>query len=259
MDSTHIWIPDPQLTPGEPVDQMEWAGRYIAENYDRKNVTVINGGDHYNLGSLSSYDRKGGVLMEGQRLTDDIEVGDVGWDLLSEPMHRMKRKPRKVALRGNHEERLYRFMRDDATFDGSWDLDYAEAWGWEIHEYLEPVIIDGIAYAHYFYNEGSGRPYTGEIPGRLAKIGMSFTQGHQQGLRFGLRSTVGGRQYGLVAGSFYIHEEAYRGPQQRDEWRGIVVCHQVEEGAYDPMFVSLDFLCRRFTGLTLADWKRDHS
>ncbi len=85
---------------------------------------------------------------------------------------------------------------------------------------------------------------------------MSFTQGHQQGLMYGLRSTIAGMQHGLVAGSFYIHEEAYRGPQQRTEWRGIVVKHQVENGSYDPMFVSLDFLCRRSTGLTLTEWKR---
>lgn len=257
----HIWIGDPQLRGDHPSDHMEWAGRYIADSYGgRPNVTILNGGDHYDLPSLSSYDRKGGVLLEGQRLTDDIEAGDVGWDLLTDPIHSVPRwKPRLVYLRGNHEDRLYRFMRDDATFAGSFDLDYAEAWGWEIHEFLEPVWIDGVCYSHYFYNQNSGRPYSGQsMDARLKTIGHSFTQGHQQGLMHGVRSTLKGLQHGLVAGSFYIAPQGYRGLQAQNEWCGLVVKHQVEDGAYDPMFVSLEYLCRRYTGMTLSDWRLSH-
>lgn len=257
MSAIHIWIPDPQLRPGAPSDHMSWAGRYIAESYGgRRNVTILNAGDHYDLPSLSSYDRKGGVLLENQRLTDDIDEGDYGWDLLTDPIASVKRwKPRKVYLPGNHEERLYRFMRDDATFDGSWDLNYAEAWGWEIREYLEPVWIDGVCYSHYLYNPNSGRPYAGQsMDTRLKTVGHSFTQGHQQGLLYGVRSTMGGMQHGLVAGSFYIAPQVYRGLQAQNEWTGIVVCHDVHDGHYDPMFVSLDWLCKRYTGKPVQQW-----
>jgi hypothetical protein len=60
-----------------------------------------------------------------------------------------------------------------------------------------------------------------------------------------------------VIGSSYLHDEDYLGPQGNDDWRGIVVCHQVEGGAYDPMFVSLDFLCRRYTGRRLEEYLRE--
>lgn len=49
----------------------------------------------------------------------------------------------------------------------------------------------------------------------------------------------------------YLHDEKYLGPQGNDYWRGIVVCHQVENGQYDAMEVSLDYLCRRYEGIAL--------
>ena len=56
----------------------------------------------------------------------------------------------------------------------------------------------------------------------------------------------GQTQIGCVAGSFYQHNEDYRGPQAASEWRGLVVKHEVANGDYDPMFVSLDFLRKRY-------------
>jgi hypothetical protein len=56
-----------------------------------------------------------------------------------------------------------------------------------------------------------------------------------------------------VAGAAYLHDEDYLGPQQA-YWRGIVVKHQVENGSYDPMFVSLDFLCRKYAKKRLKEY-----
>jgi len=65
-----------------------------------------------------------------------------------------------------------------------------------------------------------------------------------------------------VCGSTYLHEEKYLGPQGNNYWRGIVVCHQTENGSYDPMTVSLDYLCRRYENMTLeeymAKWREEH-
>jgi hypothetical protein len=61
--------------------------------------------------------------------------------------------------------------------------------------------------------------------------------------------------YGLVAGACYLHEEEYRGPQGMTHWRGIVMKHQVQGGEYDMMLVSLDYLCRRYEGMSLVDFK----
>jgi hypothetical protein len=76
--------------------------------------------------------------------------------------------------------------------------------------------------------------------------------GHQQTLDYAIRFVKGESQHGLVAGACYLHDEDYKGYQGNAHWRGIVVCHEVREGSYDPMFVSLDYLCRRYEGVPLS-------
>lgn len=247
--NTHIVIPDAQVRPDVPTEHLAWAGWYIGEQVGgRRNVSIVHLGDHWDMPSLSSYDR-GKKAMEGRRYEDDIAAGGDAFAMLDGCIREAapKWKPRKVFLFGNHEHRIVRAAEDNAQFDGKIGLHDCDTLDWERHDFLEPVWIDGVCYAHYFYNQNSGRPFGGtNVETRLKTIGHSFTMGHQQGLLYGVRSTMGGMQHGLVAGSFYQHSEEYRGPQATGEWRGIVVCHEVADGHYDPMFVSLDYLARRY-------------
>lgn len=260
----HIVIGDTQVKEGVVTSHLTWIGRYIVDQFAGQDVSVIHVGDHWDMPSLSSYD-KGKKEMEGRRYRSDIKAGNLGFDLLCEPLHDYNRKrrnpwwPERHLTLGNHENRIARACEDDAQLDGviSFDDLNAKEWGWEVHPFLEPVIIDGIHYAHYFYNPNTGRPYSGEnIQLRLKTIGHSFTQGHQQGVNYGLRPVGKTRHHGLVLGSCYLHDEKYLGPQATDYWRGIVVCHQVETGMYDPMFVSLDWLCRKYEKKTLKEFMR---
>ena len=53
--------------------------------------------------------------------------------------------------------------------------------------------------------------------------------------------------HGLVAGSFYLHNEEYRDVQSNGEWRGVVVLNEVRgDGSYDIMPLSMDYLQRRY-------------
>lgn len=242
---SHLIIPDTQCKPDVPLDHLYWAGRYIAE---RKPDVVIHLGDHWDMASLSSYEKRGSHYFEGKRYTLDIDAGNRGLRLLEEGMGDFKPK-RKVLLRGNHEERILRALNADPWLEGQ--LGYQDFndkdFGWEVHDFLQPVNIDGVWYSHYWANPGTGRPYSGAIETMLRNIGTTFTMGHQQGLRWGRRELPNGTVHiGLVAGSFYQHDEEYRGPQARSEWRGLVVKHEVHNGQYDPMFVSLDFLKERY-------------
>ncbi len=128
---------------------------------------------------------------------------------------------------------------------------------WKVHEFLRTLELDGITYSHYFANPMTGRPYSGQnLETRLKTIGHSFTMGHQQGLKWGRVDTIRGPHIGLVAGSCYLHDEDYLGPQCVNYWRGIVVCHEVDgKGGYDPMIVSLDYLCRRYEGRSLNQFR----
>lgn len=256
----HLVIPDTQVKPGVSTVHLSWIGSYIVDQFAGAPLTVVHLGDHWDMSSLSSYD-KGKKAMEGRRYKADIAAGNVGFDVLNVPLAQYNEGredpwwPRRVFLLGNHENRITRAAEDNAQLDGLVTLEDLNVydWGWEVHDYLEPVEIDGVVYAHYFYNPMTGRPYAGaNLETRLKTVGHSFTMGHQQGLKWGIVDTVRGRHIGLVAGSCYLHDEDYLGPQGNAQWRGIIVCHQVERGSYDPMFISLDYLSRRYEGRRLA-------
>ena len=243
---THLVIPDTQVKPGVPLDHLLWAGKYIAE---RKPDVVVHLGDHWDLPSLSSYEGKGSKYFEGKRLREDIAAGNRGLDLLMEGMGDY-RPARMVLLRGNHEDRLARAINESPTLlDGLVGFaDFNDVQhGWEIVDYLVPITIDEVTYSHYFAQPMSGRPYSGAIDTMIKNIGFTFTAGHSQGLRWGRRELTNGRvQLGLVAGSYYQHDEDYKGNQGNHHWRGLVVKHEVAGGDYDPMFVSLAYLQGRY-------------
>ena len=244
---THCYIPDVQAKPDVPLDHLEWAGKYIAE---KKPDVIICAGDFGDMPSLSSYD-KGKRSAENKRYKADIEAVHYAMELLMTPIvNEPGYKPRLVMTMGNHEDRITRFGDDNPAMYGVatlQDLGY-EAWGWEVYPFREPVKIDGISYAHYFYNHNTGKPYGGEnLHTRLKTIGFSFTMGHQQGLSIAIRDLSDGtRQRGLVAGSFYQHEEHYKGPQGNGHWHGIIFKHEVRDGNYDLMEVSLEYLRKKY-------------
>ena len=260
---THLIIPDTQAKPGVPMDHLGWIGEYIVE---RKPDVIVHLGDHADMPSLSSYDI-GKRVFEGRRYIADVEAANRAWDFLNAPLeaynaHQRDVKhaqylPERHLLLGNHEDRINRATNDDPKLDGTigvGDLDY-EASGWIVHPFLEPVEIDGVWYAHYWANPMSGRPFGGTAAARLKTIGHSYVMGHQQTLDYAVRFLSSGQQQlGLVAGACYLHDEDYKGPQGNAHWRGVIVLHQVENGAADPMFVSLDYLCRRYEGVPLAQF-----
>lgn len=242
----HCVIPDCQVKDGVPLEHLRWAGQYIAE---KRPDVIICIGDFADMASLSRYNSK--LRAENLRYKKDISAVHRGLELLMTPIvSEPGYNPRLEMVPGNHENMINRYVEENPIMQGTIspkDLGY-EAWGWTVHEYLKPVKIDGISYCHYFYNPNTGKPYAGaNLETRLKTIGMSFTMGHQQGLQVAIRDLADGtRQRGLVAGSFYQHEESYKGPQGNGHWQGIIMKHEVENGNYDLMEVSLKYLKRRY-------------
>ena len=257
---THLIIPDTQAKPNVPTDHLGWIGQYIL---DKKPDVIVHLGDHADMESLSSYD-VGKRTFEGRRYKADIEAANEAFDILCAPLETHNERvratkhaqylPERHLLLGNHEDRINRATNDDPKLDGTIntdDLNY-KAHDWVVHPFLKPVEIDGIHYAHYWAAPMTGRPYGGTAATRLSKIGHSFTMGHQQTLDYAVRFLSNGQQQcGLVAGAAYLHNEDYKGYQGNAHWRGIIVKHEVSDGAYDPMFVSLSYLCRKYEGMTL--------
>lgn len=252
--TTHFVIPDTQVRSGDNLDYLEALGNYIVK---KKPDVVVHLGDHADMPSLSSFD-VGKKSFEGRRYLSDITAAKEGMRRLWKPLidynekqKRNKEKqyhPRKVLCMGNHENRINRAVNDDPKLDGVLsvdDLQYRE-FGWEVYPFLDVVVVDGIAYSHYFTSGLLGRPVT-TASACLAKKHMSCIQGHQQGLQIATGYRADGAAITcIIAGSCYEHNEDYLGPQGNNHWRGALMLHDVENGAFDLMNVKLDWLKKKY-------------
>lgn len=247
-------MPDTQVRPGVPIDHFTWIGNYIDE---KRPDCIVHLGDHWDMTSLSRHS-EGKHELDQTDVDADIESGNTALLALHKAMSGNKYRgirrytPRKILLRGNHEDRIRRFL--EQTSHARFKTVVSEkkfndkALGWQPVEFLKPIDIGGVWFAHYFYQPLSGKPYGGTCANKLRNIGHSFVMGHVQGLDVATRTLPNGQmQWGLVAGSCYQHCESYKGPQANGHWRGIVMLHEVVDGHFDPMLVSLDYLKRRYS------------
>ena len=140
-------IPDTQVKPGVNTDHLEWAGHYAVK---MKPDVIVHIGDHWDMPSLSSYDKKGSRQMEGKRYVKDIDAGNAAMDRFMEPIHheigRLKRgkrrawNPRLVYTMGNHENRINRAVDADAQLEdliSTDDFNLADH-GFEVVPFLSP-------------------------------------------------------------------------------------------------------------------------
>jgi len=254
--SEHFVIPDTQVKKGVPTDHLRAAGNYVVA---RQPDVIIHLGDHWDMPSLSSYD-KGTKKAEGRTYQDDIEAGIDGMIEFMKPIWKYNAKraknkkkqyrPRLVFLLGNHEERIMRHVNANPELAGkcSYDDLTLEDMGWEVHDFLEMVEIDGVMYSHFFANPNTGRPWGGVARTRLNNIGFTFTMGHQQGKDLAEKHLANGKALrALIVGSFYQHDEEYKGYQGNEHYRGCIYKHEVKDGDYCLMELSLKYLLENWS------------
>ena len=250
----HLIIPDTQVKPGVDLNYLAWVGKYIVE---KKPDVVVQIGDFADMPSLSSYDT-GKKSFEGRRYKDDIEVVIKAMRILLKPLKdynakqtkkkKKQYKPRMVLTLGNHEQRINRATENDPKLYGTLSIDdlrYAEA-GWEVFDFLDIVVINGVVYTHYLTSGVMGRPI-GTASAMVSKTHQSCVVGHQQGRQVAYGKRADGTNITcIIAGSCYLHDEEYMGSQGNDHWRGLVMLHEVNDGQFDEMFVSLDYLKQKY-------------
>ncbi len=251
----HLYIPDTQVKPGVPTDHIAWAARYAAV---KRPDVIIQGGDWHDMPSLSSYD-KGKKAMEGRRYDDDIKAGNDARDLFDRELKKhapRSYRPRKVSIGGNHDYgRINAALELDAKLEGTISTDDLgwKAAGWDDVPFLKPITIHGITYVHYCPLNARGTVGASRFGAPSAAIQArrmmrSTVCGHRQGLDTAIVHTPGRTVRGVIAGSFYLHEEDYLTPIGDTYWRGILVFNDIRPrtGEFDICEVSLDYLRRRF-------------
>ena len=249
LGRSHMVIPDTQVKPDVPIDHLRWIANYALEM--RPDV-IIQIGDWADMHSLSAYD-KGKRCYEGRRYVRDVDAANASLDLFEKTIEDYNRthpqdgyNPDKHLTYGNHEHRVIRATDLDPALHGKLtldDLDF-ERRGWKTHPFLSVVTIDGVQYSHYFISGAMGRPVT-SAAALLKARGGSATMGHVQRMDIAYHPQT--QRIGMFCGTCYQHNEEYLGPQGNAAPRGIIMKHEVEDGRYDPMVVSLNFLRKRYS------------
>ena len=247
-------IPDTQAKPGDDFSFMSHIGEYMCE---KRPDVVIHLGDLADMESLSSYDQ-GKKSFEGRRYSKDVEAAIQAQSALFKPLFDLQIKqrinkqkvydPTKFILLGNHEARIARAVNDDPKLDGllsTDDLRYKDFFD-EVYPFLEVVVIEGVAFSHYFTTGQMGRPAS-SAAAQLNKKHQSCIAGHQQGLQIATGHRADGKRLtSIIAGSCYEHNEDYLGPQGNQHWRGIMMLHSVEDGQFDMVPVPLKYLKEKY-------------
>ena len=247
-EPTIFVIGDTQCKPSEDIEYMKWIANYIAL---KQPDIIVHIGDHYDMASLSSYD-KGKLSAEGKRIHEDIKAGDAGLRIIDEYIKSIRGyNPRKVVCIGNHEERIMRHVQEHPELQGllSYDILGFKEYGWEVYDYLKPVEIHGINFVHYLANPMSGKPLGGTAKSRLGKVRQSFVMGHQQTLDICLEPMPldpERMRVGIIVGACYPFDEKYKGHQGNNHFRGAVMLYECDRGSAMAMPVSLRHMHKRY-------------
>ncbi len=254
MNKKILVLPDCQVKDGIDFTYLSNIGKYIC---DKRPDAIVCLGDFADMPSLSSYDI-GKKAFEGRRYTKDVNTVLRAQEALFDPLFQLQAQqkrnkqkvydPFKVLTLGNHENRIDRAINNDPKLEGLIsvnDLCYHNYWD-NVYPFLEVVTINGIAFSHYFVTGVAGRPST-TAQAQLNKQHMSCIAGHQQGLQIATAHRGDGtRLTSIIAGSCYEHEEDYLGAQGNKHWRGFLMLHEVNNGSFDLMPVSLDYVNKKY-------------
>lgn len=235
-------IGDAHCDPKHPNDRFTWLGHLAI---DEKPDVIVDMGDFENMGSLSSYD-VGKKSFEGRTYVADIECAHEARDLFAEPLHKFnaarKRskerqyRPSLYALGGNHfEGRVRRAIEIDRKLEGliSVEDNGCKERGWDYVPFLEPLLLGGLTFQHYFTSGVMGRPIGGENPADtlIKKTLTSSIQGHSHLLDIKIRTNSHGKKvYGIHSGCYFEHEEEYAGHANKLWSRGILILDGVKDG-----------------------------
>lgn len=246
---------DCQVKENVPLNYLKWVRRYALEQKGEI-ATFVEIGDFSDVHSLSYWD-KGTFSWQGRSYKTDVDVSKFALDLLQPAALGIQDT---VHLDGNHEDRITKTTEKVPELHGTIaisDLGYNDHYA-HCGEFGEIIMRHGIAFSHFFKAKNTKNPIGGLMGNKLAKIGYSFVAGHTPGLEMHAETLGNGTmRCGVVNGASYLHYEHYKGHQDNGHFRGIVMLNEVTgNGSFQPQPISMDYLCRKYEGMTLAQFAK---
>jgi len=228
--------------------------------YDLKPDMVIDLGDGADMRSLNSYDDRYPKALASQNYEKDINHYNQAQEFLRHPFkYHRKKRPYWVGFEGNHENRIKKYLTLNPRNEGekygvSFSHLQTDYWFDDYHEYENSgpaiALYDRIAYAHYF-TSGNSSTATGGIHHAhtvVQNLGCSATCGHSHKRDIHFKDgALPASNIGLVVGCYKGAEEHWAGQANKGWWHGIVVKRELENGTYEPEFVSLAQIMKAYS------------
>lgn len=242
--------------PGVSNQRADWLSNLI---YDVRPDYVVDLGDTADVPSLSFHDTGKPGLMVMSNYEEDINHH---LDFQERVRYKVKKnkvkRPMYIGMEGNHENRIKKALEKDPRLAGKTkgisfeDLETDRYYD-EYHEYENgaPAIstYDGVSYAHYISAGNYGTAMSGMHHGYglLQKRHCSTTVGHSHKRNIYFKDDASPYpSIGLVAGCFKGGDEGWAGQANQDWWKGVVIKRNIENGWYDPEFVSMERLKKEY-------------
>lgn len=230
--------------------------------YDVKPDYCIDLGDGADLRSLNSFDGTKPNAVVAESYERDIESYLDSQMRLRHLFKKHKRRlPKWYGFEGNHETRIKRALSYDPRIEGSkYGISFkhleTDRWFNEYHEYENsaPSIgtYDGIDFAHYFNTGNSPTAASGihHAYSLLQKRHRSSVCGHShfRNIHFSDGMGQGKGLIGMVVGCMKGRDESWAGQGQKGWWKGAVILRNVEDGYFEPEFVSQQQMVEAYGG-----------
>ena len=238
-------------------ERFDWLGRFL---YDLKPDLVIDLGDGADMRSLNTYDTRYPQSIVAQSYEGDINTYNDAQERLRHPFKYHKRKrPFWIGFEGNHENRIKKAIAHDPRLEGqkygvSFGHLQTKVWFDEYHEYRNsaPSIADycGVSYAHYFSSGNYGSATSGlhHAYTVIQNRNHSSTCGHSHKRSVYFKDSAHPNPIiGMVVGCYKGAEENWAGQANGEWWHGVVVKRELENGVYEPEFISMDRLKKQYS------------
>jgi len=259
MSKTAVVFSCAHADPSASNDRFDWLGRFL---YDIKPDLVVDLGDGADMRSLNSFDTRYPQAITMQNYGEDIENYNDSQERLRHQFRHMKRKkPFWIGMEGNHENRIKKAIAHDPRLEDRKGQGYGISFGhlqtdhWfsEYHEYQNsaPAIADylGVSFAHFFSSGNFGTAISGvhHAYSILQHRNHSSTCGHSHKRSVYFKDSA--HPYpliGSVVGCYKGADEGWAGQANQEWWKGILVKRELENGVYEPQWISMEALRREY-------------
>jgi len=256
MGKTAVVFTCAHSDPDVPNKRFDWLGEFL---YDIRPDYVVDLGDGADMRSLNTYDTKYPQAIVSQSYEADINSYNDAQERIRRKFKKNKvKRPYFIGFEGNHENRIKKALKVDPRLEGnkfgiSFKHLQTDKWFDDYHEYKNsaPAIADydGVSYAHFFSSGNYGTAISGTHHAYtlLQNRNHSSTCGHshKRSIYFKDGSHPNGI-IGLVAGCYKGSDEGWAGQANNDWWKGVVIKREIDNGMYEPEFVSMKKLEREY-------------